>query len=108
MKLDPFEPYRWVMPILLHASCIHVLMNLLSQLILGSFIEPILGMTRAALIYFVSGYALGPTCRLGGVLFGCLYSDSLSVGASGALYGWCGALVSQCFINASVVGMDIS
>ncbi len=93
MKLQPFEPYRWVMPILLHTNFLHLMMNLFSQLIIGSIIEPTLKMTSSAIIYFLSGYLCPSLCSIGGVLLSCLGSDAISVGASGAIYGWLGVLV---------------
>ena len=75
------------MPIFLHADFMHITLNLISQLIIGGFIERIFGFWRTFAIYFISG--------IGGTLFGCLVNDKISVGASGAIFGICAALVYQ-------------
>ncbi len=82
-----FEIYRWFMPILLHTDFLHIITNVLTQLIVGGFIEQIFGRWRTLAVYVCAG--------IGGILFGCLISDDVSVGASGAIFGICGALV--CF-----------
>jgi len=73
------------MPMFLHGGLVHLIMNLVSQLIIGSIIEKMLSLYQTSVIYFLSG--------LGGTLFGCLINNSISVGASGAIFGLCGAFV---------------
>jgi len=77
--------YRWIMPMLLHVDFMHITFNLLSQLIIGGFIERIFGFWRTFGIYVISG--------IGGTLLGCLINDKISAGASGAIFGICSALV---------------
>jgi rhomboid protease GluP len=77
--------YRWFMPMLLHVDFMHITFNLLSQLIIGGFIERIFGFWRTFGIYVISG--------IGGTLLGCLINDKISAGASGAIFGICSALV---------------
>lgn len=79
------EWYRFIMPIFLHAGFLHILMNLVAQLIIGSMIEMLLSSARSFTIYILSG--------IGGVLLGCLLSKDFSVGASGAIFGLCAAFV---------------
>eukprot|EP00826_Nyctotherus_ovalis_P031206 TRINITY_DN2490_c0_g1_i18.p3 TRINITY_DN2490_c0_g1~~TRINITY_DN2490_c0_g1_i18.p3 ORF type:complete len:122 (+),score=5.70 TRINITY_DN2490_c0_g1_i18:534-899(+) len=83
-----FEFYRWFMPMFLHVDFMHITFNLLSQLIIGGFIERIFGFWRTLGIYIISG--------VGGTLLGCLINDKISVGASGAIFGLCSALVLLC------------
>ena len=96
MTLSHFQPYRWIMPMFLHANFLHLIMNTFAQFILGALIESIIGFHRIAAIYLLSGYVSYITSlSLGGTLFGCLINDSMSVGASGAIFGLCGALVKE-------------
>lgn len=78
------------MPMLLHVDFMHITFNLLSQLIIGGFIERIFGPWRTLGIYVISG--------VGGTLLGCLINDKISAGASGAIFGICSALVVCCII----------
>ena len=70
----------------LHAGFPHLLFNMLSLWILGSMLEPAVGQLRFALIFFVSVLAGS---------FGALIvtPDSLTVGASGGIFGLMGAAV---------------
>lgn len=73
------------MPIFLHAGFLHLMMNVMSQIIIGAMMERVLTLYRTAAIYFISG--------IGGTLCGSLINDNISVGASGAIFGLCGAFV---------------
>jgi membrane associated rhomboid family serine protease len=70
----------------LHAGFFHLLFNMFSLWILGSLLEPAIGQVRFALIFFVSLLAGS---------FGALIVDpnSLTVGASGGIFGLMGAAV---------------
>jgi membrane associated rhomboid family serine protease len=68
----------------LHAGPFHLLTNMLALWILGSMIEPAMGKWRFGLVYFVS-----LLCGSFGALL--LSPDSLTVGASGAVFGLMGA-----------------
>ena len=70
----------------LHAGFFHLLFNMFSLWILGSMLEPAIGRVRFALIFFVSLLAGS---------FGALLVDpnSLTVGASGGIFGLMGAAV---------------
>jgi membrane associated rhomboid family serine protease len=74
------EYYRLLTAGFLHAGFFHLLTNMLSLWILGTIIEPAVGSWRFALIYFVS-----LLCGSFGALL--LSPDSLTVGASGAIFG---------------------
>jgi membrane associated rhomboid family serine protease len=77
------EYYRLITAGFLHAGPIHLLFNMLALWILGSMIEPALGRWRFGLIYFVS-----LLCGSFGALL--MSPDSLTVGASGAVFGLMG------------------
>ncbi|MBA3263002.1 MAG: rhomboid family intramembrane serine protease [Thermoleophilaceae bacterium] len=70
----------------LHAGFFHLLFNMFSLWILGSLLEPAIGHLRFALVFFVSLLAGS---------FGALVVDpnSLTVGASGGIFGLMGAAV---------------
>ena len=74
------EYYRLVTAGFLHAGLFHLLTNMLSLWILGTIIEPAIGSWRFGIIYFVS-----LLCGSFGALL--LSPDSLTVGASGAIFG---------------------
>jgi membrane associated rhomboid family serine protease len=78
------EYWRLVTAGFLHAGIFHLLTNMLALWILGTMIEPALGRWRFGLIYFVS-----LLCGSFGALL--LSPDSLTVGASGAVFGLMGA-----------------
>jgi rhomboid protease GluP len=77
--------WRLVTPMFLHADFFHILFNMFALVIWGRQLEALMGRTRYAAIYFLSG------------ILGCAasfaFSNSLSVGASGAIFGLFGALL---------------
>jgi len=78
------EWWRLLTCTFLHGGFLHVLFNVYVLIILGTFIERILGPARLLLLYFVSAL-LG---SVGSVLF---LGQGFSVGASGAVWGMLGA-----------------
>jgi membrane associated rhomboid family serine protease len=74
------EWYRIVTSGFLHAGPFHLFLNMLVLYILGGILEPAIGPARLVGIYFVSLLA----GSLGALL---LTPDTLTVGASGAVYG---------------------
>lgn len=77
--------YRLITPMFLHASLIHIGFNMLALVSLGTAVEGLLGRARFLALYLVAGfcgnvasYALAPV-------------QTLSVGASTALFGLFGA-----------------
>ena len=78
-----FEVHRLVLPILLHGGAFHFIFNILFQCQLGFWLEDNMGAWRFICVYFA--------CGLGGNLLSMVASPySLSVGASGALFGLLG------------------
>jgi membrane associated rhomboid family serine protease len=65
----------------LHASIMHILFNMYALLVLGASLERVIGGLRFAAIYFMSA--------LGGSVAALWFSplDTISVGASGAIFG---------------------
>jgi len=85
------------MPMVLHANFMHLLMNALSTLVIGSGLEASIGFWRIAALYFVSG--------VGGILFSCVFNPTgKSVGASTSIFGLMGFYVSYLYINWTALG----
>ena len=80
------EYWRLLTAGFLHAGFFHLVFNMFSLYILGTMLEPAVGRTRFALIFFVSLL----TGSFGALL---VEPDSLTVGASGAIFGLMGAAV---------------
>ncbi|KAF9535374.1 hypothetical protein CPB83DRAFT_841646 [Crepidotus variabilis] len=78
---EPNQWFRFITPIFLHAGIIHILLNMLSQVVLSGQIEREMGSGGFLLTYFsagIFGNVLGGNFSLVGVP---------SVGASGAIFG---------------------
>lgn len=85
--LQSGEVWRLLTHAFLHASLIHLLINMYSLYILGRQIETFMGKWKFLFIYLVSAIT-------GGLLSALLGSPNiLSVGASGAIFGLAGALL---------------
>lgn len=82
------QVWRFITPVFLHASFMHISLNILSTLVIGSGLENGLGFWRLFSLYFVSAF--------GGILFSCVFNPlSYSVGASTAIFGLIGYYVSH-------------
>lgn len=82
----------------LHGGIMHLFVNMYSLILVGLFLEPILGKTRFLLVYLISG-----------ILASCAsiywYDATVSVGASGAIFGLYGAFLV--LIIAKVIPKEI-
>lgn len=95
------EYYRFLTCMFLHTGLMHLLSNGLYLYYFGARAELLLGRARYLLLYFVSG--------LCGGLFSIALGNSLSVGASGAIFGLIGAmLLLTRKRGASVTGINYS
>ena len=91
------QVYRFVTPVFLHASFVHLTLNILSTLVIGSGLENGLGCWKLGTLYFVSSF--------GGVLFSCVFNPmSYSVGASTAIFGLIGYYIAYLCIEWSRLG----
>lgn len=81
------EYYRLITSAFLHGSLLHLFVNMYSLWIIGSQVETYIGKTKYLIIYLLSA--------LMGSLFSIIFlaENSLSVGASGAIFGLMGALL---------------
>lgn len=68
------QVWRFITPVFLHASFVHLSLNLLSTIVIGSGLENGLGCWKLISLYFISS--------VGGVIFGCVVNPlTYSVGA---------------------------
>lgn len=84
--LQDGEPWRLVTALFLHGDGLHLLLNGLALAGLGSLGEALFGPARLLSLFVLCGVAGGLCSSLGGV--------DQSVGASGALFGWMGAVLA--------------
>lgn len=87
------EYYRLLLAMFLHGGFIHFLMNMYALYYLGRSLERSLGPWKYGILYFVSGIGSG--------LFVVLLSqsNSVTIGASGAIFGIIGALLLITYIR---------
>ncbi|KAK9072932.1 hypothetical protein SSX86_009368 [Deinandra increscens subsp. villosa] len=89
------ESWRLVSSIWLHAGVIHLLANMLSLVFIGIRLEQQFGFARVGVIYMLSG--------IGGSILSTLFiKNNISVGASGALFGLLGAMLSELLTNWTI------
>jgi membrane associated rhomboid family serine protease len=91
------EWWRFFTPIFLHAGTTHLLVNSMSLYFVGILYERCVGPARFVVVYLLAG--------LGGSVASVAASNSLSVGASGAIFGIFGALGVFAFKNREVLGV---
>jgi rhomboid protease GluP len=83
--------WRFVTPLFLHGSLLHIGFNSYFLYIFGRQVERLYGSTRFLIVYLLSGIT--------GSLFSFLFSPNNSIGASGALFGLMGAWLSLLYLN---------
>lgn len=81
------QPWRLITSAFLHGGLSHIVFNMYSLKIIGEEVEYVYGKVRYISIYLISA--------LGGSIFSYLFnSNSISVGASGAIFGLLGAMIT--------------
>lgn len=88
------QGWRLVTCIWLHAGVVHLVANMLSLVFIGVRLEQQFGFVRIGVIYLLSGFG-------GSILSSLFIRDNISVGASGALFGLLGAMLSELITNWS-------
>ncbi|KAF3330013.1 rhomboid-like protease 2 [Carex littledalei] len=89
------QGWRLISCIWLHAGLVHILANMLCLLLIGIRLEQEFGFFKVGLVYMISG--------LGGSVLSALFiQSSISVGASGALFGLLGAMLSELLTNWTI------
>ncbi|KAL4341675.1 hypothetical protein GQ457_08G033690 [Hibiscus cannabinus] len=89
------QGWRLITCIWLHAGVIHLLVNMLSLVFIGVRLEQQFGFVRIGILYLVSGFG-------GSVVSALFIRNNISVGASGALFGLLGAMLSELFTNWTI------
>lgn len=79
------EWWRLFTSMFLHIGVLHLLMNMIALYYLGTIVEKIYGSLRSSFIFILAG--------IGGSLTSFAFHDSVSAGASGAIFGLFGALL---------------
>ncbi|XP_027343455.1 RHOMBOID-like protein 5 [Abrus precatorius] len=100
LVVDQNEVWRFFSCMFLHAGVVHLLANMFSLLFIGVRLEKEFGFLKIGVLYILSGF--------GGSLMSILdlqqsgTSHTVSVGASGALFGLLGAMLSELLTNWSI------
>ncbi|MBA0564148.1 hypothetical protein Golob_009105 [Gossypium lobatum] len=89
------QGWRLITCIWLHAGVIHLLANMLSLIFIGIRLEQQFGFVRIGILYLVPGFS-------GSVLSSLFIHNNISVGASGALFGLLGAMLSELITNWTI------
>ena len=90
--LAAVEPWRALTVMLVHADVMHLLFNMIGVLLFGGFVERALGHARYLLVYVLSGLGGSAAVLLSAPFDPSWYS--LHVGASGALFGLLGVVLT--------------
>jgi len=85
------QVWRFLTFTFLHANLQHIVFNLLSQLIIGSTVENLIGFWRVLALYMLSS--------IGGGLFSSLIDYASCVGASVAVFGLIGGYIMYLLLN---------
>ncbi|KAJ4772239.1 Rhomboid-like protein [Rhynchospora pubera] len=89
------QGWRLITCVWLHAGVVHILANMLCLLLIGIRLEQEFGFLKVGMVYIISG--------LGGSVLSALFiQSSISVGASGALFGLLGAMLSELLTNWTI------
>ena len=93
------EIWRLVTSAFLHGSLLHIACNMYMLYIIGPQIEKIFGKIKYILIYFVS-------CITSSILSMIINPDSISVGASGGIFGLMGALLAFALVERNNINKE--
>ncbi|PRQ50684.1 putative peptidase S54, rhomboid [Rosa chinensis] len=96
LVVDDGEGWRLLSCMWLHAGVVHLVVNMLSLLFIGIRLEQEFGFIRIGPLYVLSGLAGSLASTNHGK------ESSVSVGASGALFGLLGAMLSELFTNWTI------
>jgi len=91
------QVWRFITPTFLHASFMHLALNTISILVIGSGLENGLGWWKLFMLYFVSSF--------GGIIFSSVINPlTYSVGASTAIFGLIGYYIAYLCIEWGRLG----
>lgn len=95
--IDDGQVWRFLTAAFLHGGLIHIIFNMMALNAIGMQVEKIYGWKKYLLIYFSSA--------IGGSILSYIFSPkSISVGASGAVFGLLGAMLVFGFMKKDVIG----
>ncbi|KAK8577511.1 hypothetical protein V6N13_027783 [Hibiscus sabdariffa] len=89
------QAWRLITCMWLHAGVIHLLVNMLGLLVIGIYLEQQFGFVPVGIIYLMSGFGAS-------VLSSLFIRNGISVGASGAVFGLLGAMLSELITNWTI------
>lgn len=95
------QPWRFLTTAFLHSGVLHLAFNMMALYWLGQSLEPLMGTMRYIGLYLLSALG-GTTFVLAWVLVSPSSFDTVTVGASGAVFGLFGAI----FVLQKAVGAD--
>ncbi|GFP90136.1 rhomboid-like protease 4 [Phtheirospermum japonicum] len=99
--VDEHEGWRLITCMWLHGGLFHLLANMLSLIVIGIRLEQEFGFVRIGLLYLISGF--------GGSLLSALFIQAnISVGASGALFGLLGGMLSELITNWTIYANKVA
>jgi len=87
------EWWRLLTSMFLHGGIMHLFLNISGLVIAASFVEPLLGRKKYFILYILSGLCSG----LASIWW---YPNTISFGASGAIFGLYGAILGLLLTNA--------
>ena len=96
LLIQNHQYYRLITHFFLHFGFDHLVNNMVSLLILGYSLEMEMGKVRFIILYFLSGILAGITSIVYNIYVG---QESISCGASGAIYGLMGALLIMLIVG---------
>ena len=99
------EYYRIFTSVFLHFGFSHLMNNMVTLVVMGRYVEPVVGKIRFFLIYLLSGLGGNLLSFLGEVF---TRNYAVSAGASGAIFGITGALLALTIIYRGRVGQVTS
>ncbi|KAJ7565294.1 hypothetical protein O6H91_02G055600 [Diphasiastrum complanatum] len=89
------EGWRLFTCIWLHGGVVHLLVNMISLVFIGARLEREFGFIRIGVLYLLAGFG-------GSIMSALFLQNQISVGASGALFGLLGAMVSELIMNWTI------
>jgi len=90
------EYYRIFTSMFLHFDFQHLMNNMVTLLVVGSYLEPVIGKVKFLIIYILSGLGGSVLSLVSELLSG---DYAISAGASGAIFGLTGALLALTILN---------
>lgn len=100
MLTEYHQLYRLVMPNLLHGGLLHILFNTYALMNLGPLVEHLAGRRRFVILYLLTGVSA--------FLASTLFTRSLSIGASGSIFGLLGFLIVFGRMSGGAAGRALS